>query len=107
MLAKFDNEVLLEVIVGKDINGFHVYNYTVFDLDGILDYGWTEYRSMEMYYPMNEIDYILEFCEPDYVKGKYELLKYETIEEYEKYLEYLSEGYLDDEKIYQLIKGEM
>ena len=36
---------------------------------------------------MNEIDYILNYCNPKFVKGKYELLPYETIEEYEELFE--------------------
>jgi hypothetical protein len=80
MLAKFENGYFLEVLIDKEENA---YGYTVYDEDGdYVDDNSTEYRSMEMYYPMNEIDYILEFCEPEDVDGKYELLEYETMEEY-------------------------
>ena len=92
MLAKFENGYFLEVVHNEDDNE---YNYSVYNEDMEQEDiygGWTEYRSIEMYYPMNEIDYILEFCEPDYVKGKYELLKFETMEDYEDYLDDLFYG---------------
>lgn len=80
MLAKFENGYFLEVLIDEEENA---YGYTVYDEDGdYVDGNSTEYRSMEMYYPMNEIDYILEFCELEDVDGKYELLEYETMEEY-------------------------
>lgn len=82
MLARFENGYFLEVVVEKDTFGFHQYVYRVLDVDGdTLDDGWTEYRSMDLYHPMNEIDYILEYCEPDYVEGKYEILEC-TLEEF-------------------------
>lgn len=78
MLARFENGYFLEVNVCDG-----EYNYTVYDEDGIFeDEGSTEYRSMEMFHPKNEIDYILEFCEPDCVKGKYELLGFEDVDDY-------------------------
>lgn len=93
MLAKFENGYYLEVTVGEDDYGFHQYCYKVFDVIGYeIDSGRTEYRSMEMYYPMNEIDYILEYCDPYDVEGKYKLLQYETMDEYEKYLDELKRG---------------
>lgn len=80
MLAKFENGYFLEVLFNEKDNE---YEYTVYDQTGEYeDDGWTEYRSIEMYYPMNEIDYILQFCEPDGVEGKYELLECQTMEEY-------------------------
>ena len=41
------------------------------------DGGCTEYRNMEMFYPMNEIGYILTYCIPkDFseLDGEYEIL---------------------------------
>lgn len=82
MLARFENGYFLEVTVEKDCWGFHQYVYRVLDVYGDeLDCGHTEYRSMDLYCPMNEIDYILEFCEPDDVEGKYEILEC-TLEEF-------------------------
>lgn len=84
MLAKFENGYFLEVLHNKKVNE---YEYTIYDEDLCYeDSGWTEYRSIEMYYPMNEIDYILEFCEPDGIEGKYEILKQETMKKYEKFI---------------------
>lgn len=95
MLARFENGKYLEVVVGDDC-GLNKYFYTVFDEDGDeLDSGKTEYSSMELYIPMNEIDYICEFCEPDWIEGKYELIDEdlgETMEDYLDYLEYGSYG---------------
>lgn len=82
MLARFENGYFLEVVVEKDAFGFHQYAYSVLDVDGdMLDDGWTEYRSMDLYHPMNEIDYILEYCEPDFVDGEYKILEC-TLEEF-------------------------
>lgn len=76
MLARFENGYFLEVTIGEDINKLPLYFYSVLDIDGNeLDDGWTEYRSMELYYPMNEVDYILEYCEPDLVDGEYKILE--------------------------------
>lgn len=88
MLARFENGYFLEVVIENDINGFPQYAYTVYDEDFLgADKYHTEYRSMEMFYPMNEIDYILEFCDPEEVEGEYELLKQKTMEEYEESFE--------------------
>lgn len=88
MLARFENGYFLEVVVEKDIDGIAEYAYHVYNEDfWSKNCGWTEYRSMEMHYPMNEIDYILNYCNPKFVKGKYELLPCETMEEYEDFLE--------------------
>lgn len=84
MLAKFENGYFLEVVVDTKEN---VYQYTVYDEDyDKIERRRTEFRHIDMYYPMNEIDYILEFCEPDDVKGKYKLLSFKTFEEYKNYL---------------------
>ena len=83
MLAKFENGNYLEIIIKDDEYKFFVYDEEMDVVDG----GWTEYRSIEMYYPMNEIDYILQYCEPDGVEGKYELLKWNTMDEYCEFLE--------------------
>lgn len=90
MLARFENGYYLEVIINKEeLN----YDYNIYDEDRwSQDSGWTGYRSMELYHPMNEIDYICEFCDPDFVEGKYELLPYDTMEDYEEYLDYLEYG---------------
>lgn len=83
MLAKFENGYYLEIfeeIDKEDVNE-SIYSYCVYDED--LDYvnnGWTKYRDIELYYPMNLIDYILEYCEPNDVTGKYEILEYKTME---------------------------
>lgn len=100
MLARFENGYFLEVTIGEDDWDLHQYFYSVFDANYIeVDDGYTEYRSIELYYPMNEIDYILEFCEPDFVEGKYELLSYETLKDYEDYLDDLTYGELDGDWI--------
>ena len=39
-----------------------------------VDNGYTEYRSIDMYYPMNESDYILKYCEPEGCEGKYDII---------------------------------
>ena len=82
MLAKFENGNFLEVLVDTE-KGDELYFFTVYDEDGDdIDDGWTEYRDIEMYYPKNWIDYILEFCEPYGVEGKYKILEFKTMEEY-------------------------
>lgn len=89
MLAKFENGYFLEVItdIDKADESQSIYSYHIYDEDfTYVDWGWTRYRSIEMYYPMNEIDYILKFCEPDDVNGKYELCPFDTMEEFEAYL---------------------
>lgn len=80
MLAKFKDGYFLEVVIEDGEYRYEIYNEERFSED----VGWTEYRSIEMYYPMNEIDYILSFCEPRHINGEYELLKFETMEEYIK-----------------------
>ena len=73
MLAKFACGYFLEVIISQDGTE---YLYYVYDEDrDMIDSGWTEYRDIELYYPKNLIDYILEFCEPDDVSGTYELVE--------------------------------
>ena len=95
MLAKFENGYFLEVEHDEE-----EYNFRVLDAEGFdKAYGYTEYRSIDMYYPMNEIDYILNYCEPRYVEGKYEILKQKTFEEYEEYLDDLEYGELDGDWI--------
>ena len=80
MLAKFENGNFLEVVIDEKDNE---YNYFIYDTYGNeIDLRWTEYRDIEMYYPMNLIDYILEFCEPKEVQGKYELLDFNDIDDY-------------------------
>ena len=82
MLAKFENGYFLKV---KYVKKYNEYVYTVYDEKGCKELsGHTEYRSIDMYYPMNEIDYILAYCEPAYVEGKYELLSVKSVEEYLK-----------------------
>ena len=82
MLAKFENGNFLEINVTNK-NNTKEYVFCVYDEDGYeLDSGWTTYRDIEMYYPKNLVDYILEFCEPDDVHGEYEILDCKTMEEY-------------------------
>ena len=89
MTAKFGNGYFLEVGYYEEENE---YVYTVLDEEGYqVDCGYTEYRSIEMYYPMNEIDYILAYCKPEYVEGKYEIIPFESVDEY---IEFIGEGYL-------------
>ena len=90
MLAKFENGYYLEVVIDREelTYDYHIYDEDMFSVGC----GWTGYRSMELYYPMNEIDYICEFCDPDYVEGKYEILPYETMYDYDKYIIYLEHG---------------
>lgn len=72
MKALFENGYVLEVTVNEAENE---YNYEVLDEFGNhVDGGWTEYRSIEMYYPMNEIDYIKEFCNPAFCEGQYKII---------------------------------
>ena len=87
MLAEFESGCFLEVIHNKNENE---YDYTIYnsELEDIYS-GYTEYRSMEMYYPMNEIGYILEYCIPENfaeLDGKYKILEFNTMEEYLKSL---------------------
>lgn len=83
MLARFENGWFLEVVHNKKEYNFHIY-----DEEGWCeDTGYTEYRSIDMYYPLDEIGYILEFCDPIGVDGEYEILPYKTMKEYEKFLE--------------------
>ena len=86
MLAKFENGNLLEVLEDKKENKWE---YMVFDSDcddiegGCdIDGGWTHIINLELYFPMNVVDYILQFCEPSEVFGKYELLEQKTMKEY-------------------------
>lgn len=89
MIAKFENGHFLEIEHDETDNE---YVFAVYDEEGYqLDYGYTEYRSIDMYYPMNEIDYILEFCEPEYVEGKYEIVPFESVDEY---IKFIGEGYI-------------
>ncbi len=73
MLAKFENGNFLEVVINEEENE---YEYFVYDEDGDeIDNGWSEYRDIEMYYPMNLIDYIIQYCDGIDVEGKYEIIK--------------------------------
>ena len=72
MKALFKNGYVLEVTVNEKENE---YNYEVLDEFGnCVDNGYTEYRSIDMYYPMNESDYILKYCEPEGCEGKYDII---------------------------------
>ena len=84
MLARFENGYFLEVGIDEEENE---YGYSVYDENGDeVDSGHTEYRDLSMYYPMNLIDYILEYCEPYDTNGKYLLLEQESMYDYlEKY----------------------
>lgn len=84
MLAKFKNGYLLEVIHDEEQNE---YKYNVYDKNGYwYDGGWTEYRNIELYHPLNLIDYIIVFCDPCFIEGKYEILKDKTMKKYLKRL---------------------
>jgi len=99
MLAKFENGYFLEICEESEKtdknNEFDtnecVYLYSIYDDDyDFIDSRFTEQRDIELYYPMNLIDYILEFCEPDDLKGmknKYEILEYNTMKEFLKSIE--------------------
>ena len=89
MLAQFENGYFLEVKVIEYSDGEKEYEFNVISDNDyyIIDSGWTEYRSIELYWPLDEIGYILEYCDSDpgieILKGnKYEILKEETFEEY-------------------------
>lgn len=71
MRAIFKNGHTLEVrVVDQD------YRYDVHDEENnLIEEGWTEYRSIDLYYPMNEIDYIVTYCEPVGCEGEYEIVK--------------------------------
>lgn len=72
MKALFKNGYVLEVTVNEKENE---YNYEVLDEFGnCVDNGYTEYRNIDMYYPMNEIDYILKYCEPEGCEDKYDII---------------------------------
>ena len=97
MLAKFENGNILEVI-HKTTDTVMVYEcgkyvekeievdelvYTVYDENGDDLYdGWTEYRDLSKYPGLNEIDYIIKYCEPNGVEDEYEFLPYNDIEAY-------------------------
>lgn len=82
MLAKFENGYFLEVNICDGEYEFFVYD----EDDSIVNSGYTEFRNIEMYYPMNEIDYILEYCDPGDVEGKYEIIDPSMeIEDYSEY----------------------
>ena len=82
MIAKFENGYLLKV---KHVKKYKEYVFAVYDEKGHKQLcGHTEYRSIELYYPMNEIDYILAYCELAYVQGKYVLLSVKSVHEYLK-----------------------
>lgn len=81
MLARFNNDYVLEVVHNMETNE---YEFDVYDdEDCHLTCGYTEYRDIELYYPMNLIDYILQFCEPEGVSGDYKILDYKTFSDYE------------------------
>lgn len=85
MLAEFENGWFLEVVHEGNEYDYTIYDNELEENDG----GCTEYRNMEMFYPMNEIGYILTYCIPEdfsELDGKYEILEYETMEEYLKSL---------------------
>ena len=83
MLAKFENGYFLEVLVDEVEK--NEYEYTVYDKEGDeIEFSWTAYRDIEMYYPMNLIDYIIQYCEPKEVQGKYEILEQKYMDEYLK-----------------------
>lgn len=86
MLAKFENGWYLEVVINEKENEYKFATYEN-NRDWFAD-DYTEYRSIDMYYPMNEIDYILEFCKPPFLEGKYKILEEKTMEEYLDKYEY-------------------
>ena len=86
MLAKFENGYFLEVYINEYKDGTLEYLYNVYDEELNICHcsGWTEYRNIEMYCPMNEIDYILTYCNPKLVKGKYELMSFDVMKDYKR-----------------------
>ena len=88
MLAKFENGYFLEVNVFEYSDGEKEYEFKVIEDEYyLITQGYTEYRSIELYWPLDEIGYILEYCDSnpgvEILKGnKYEILKEETFEEY-------------------------
>ena len=82
MLAKFKNGNFLEVNIAED-DLTKEYDFCVYDKDGNeLNSGWTSYRDMSLYPNKNEIDYIVDCCEPKEISGKYELLDFDYIDDY-------------------------
>ena len=87
MLAQFENGYSLEVNVIQYYDGEKEYEFKVMDDENcFVAQGYTEYRSIELYWPLDEIGYILEFCDSNpgikMLKGnKYEIMKEETFEE--------------------------
>ena len=80
IMAEFENGYFLIVEVDEIDNE---YLFTVCDSEGYYQaFGYTEYRSIDMYYPMNEIDYILQYCDPVFVKGSYKIIEAESLEKY-------------------------
>lgn len=88
MLARFENGWYLEVIHNEEDN---MYEFIVYDkMRNKVTNGWTGYRSIEMYYPMNEIDYILEWCDSNdeiyRLKGySYQFVSYHTMKDFRTY----------------------
>ena len=81
MLARFKNGYFLETIHDSKENE---YRYAVYDKNGIIDQsGWTEYRDIELYYPLNNlIEYLIEYCNlQNEMKCEYIILPYETFRE--------------------------
>ena len=95
MLARFENGYYLEVLaeIGEDDPEESIFSYKIYDeyCDYLKGY-WTAYRNLELYHPLNMIDYILQFCNPKHLEGKYEILPYEKMDYYEMYLDYLEDG---------------
>ena len=82
MLARFNNDYVLEVVHNMETNE---YEFDVYDdEDCHLTCGYTEYRDIELYYPMNLIDYIVQFCEPEGISGSYQILDYDSFDSYER-----------------------
>lgn len=88
MLAKFENGYSLEVNVIQYYDGEKEYEFEVMDDENcFVAQGYTEYRNIELYWPLDEIGYILEYCNSnpgiEILKGnKYEIMKEKTFEEY-------------------------
>lgn len=98
MLAKFESGYFLEVIINEKEN---LYEYFIYDkIRNLMDEGTTELRDISLFVPMNEIDYIITYCLPDkyhinkILNGKYNLISFNTMEQFETCVRYVTNSKL-------------